>query len=278
MNDEGFANPLPLYHRVYLLLRQRIAEGAWPPSQPMPGEHELAAMHDVSRITVRRALERLEAEGLIVRRRGAGTFTRPPVIEKRRENLRGLLENLVMMGVRTQVRLLDFAYLPAPPEIAEALELAPGAIVQKSERIRSMKGVPFSHLTTWVPEHIGRHYRPEDLATRPLLGLLQEAGVPPARASQLISAKLADSNVAPLLTVEPGSPLLWTRRQVRDTAGQVIEWIEALYRPEMYEYQISMVRRGVLWSHSDAEPMADDVAAEQPRRGRGRRSPVGARL
>ncbi len=276
MNDEGFSNPLPLYHRVYLLLRQRIAEGAWPPSQPMPGEHELAAMHDVSRITVRRALERLEAEGLIVRRRGAGTFTRPPVMEKRRENLRGLLENLVAMGVRTQVRLLDFAYLPAPADVADALEIAPGAIVQKSQRVRSVKGVPFSHLTTWVPEHIGRHYRPEDLATKPLLGLLEAAGVPPARATQVISAKLADSTVAPLLTVEPGSPLLWTRRQVRDADGQAIEWIEALYRPEMYEYQISMVRQGVRWSHSDPEQSADEAETARPRAGRRRRSSVTA--
>jgi GntR family transcriptional regulator len=241
------ADPFPLYHRVYLLLRQAIAEGAWPPDQPMPGEHELAEIHGVSRITVRRALQRLEQEGLVLRRRGAGTYARPPQPPKQRENLRGLLENLLVMGLRTRVKLISFAYVAAPGDVAAALEIPAGAIVQKSVRLRSMKGVPFSHLTTWVPQEIGSLYRAEDLATRPLLQLLEDVGARAVRAEQVISAKLADSSVASLLRVEPGSALLWVRRQVRDEADRVIEAIEALYRPDMYEYQIAMVREHGLW-------------------------------
>lgn len=248
MADQAFATPLPLYHRLYLLLRQRILAGEWPEAEPLPGEHELAAAHRVSRITVRRALERLEAEGLVARRRGAGTFARRPEVEKRRDNLRGLLENLLAMGLRTQVRLHEFDYRPAPPDIAAALELPAGSLVQRTVRVRLVKGVPFSHLTTWVPEDIGRRFSAEDLASRPLLALLEEAGVPAARAEQTISARLADADVAALLGIEPGSPLLWTRRQVREASGRVIEWIEALYRPELYEYQISLLRTGDIWS------------------------------
>ena len=244
------ADPLPLYHRVYLLLRQRILEGGFGADAPMPGEHELAAAHRVSRITVRRALERLEQEGLVLRRRGAGTFAQPKRPEARRENLRGLIENLLAMGLRTHVKLLDFAYLPAPPDIAAALELEPGTLAQKSVRVRAVPGAstPFSHLTAWVPEAIGRRYGPRDLAGRPLLHLLEAAGNRAARAEQVISAKLADSAVAPLLGVEQGSALLWVRRRVRDEAGRVIEAIEALYRPEMYEYELTMVRADGLWS------------------------------
>ena len=250
MSDIAAADPLPLYHRVYVLIRQRILEGFWPPSQPMPGEHELAAMHDVSRITIRRALERLESEGLVARRRGSGTFTQPPAAGKRRENLRGLLENLLAMGLHTQVQLLSFGYVPAPPEVAAALEVEPGTVAQKAVRVRSAAGVPFSYLSSWVPEPLGRTFQPEDLAARPLLALLEQAGAAPAQAEQTISAKLADSDVAPLLGVPQGSPLIWTRRQVRDAGGRVIEWIESQYRPDMYEYQIALVRQGPLWSPS----------------------------
>jgi GntR family transcriptional regulator len=243
-------DPLPLYHRVYLLLRQRITEGGFAADAPMPGEHELAATHGVSRITVRRALERLEQEGLVVRRRGAGTFARMPTPAPQRENLRGLIENLLAMGLRTRVELIDFAYLPVPPDIAAALEIPVGTLAQKSVRIRSMPGanMPFSHLTAWVPEEIGRRYGPRDLAARPLLHLLEAAGEPAARAEQVISAKLADAQVAPLLGVEQGSALLWVRRQVRDSGGRVIEAIEALYRPELYEYALGMVREDGMWS------------------------------
>jgi GntR family transcriptional regulator len=204
----------------------------------------------VSRITVRRALERLEQEGLVTRRRGAGTFARTPTPSPLRESLRGLIENLLAMGLRTDVKLVDFAYLPAPPDAAAALEIPVGTLAQKAVRVRSAPraGVPFSHLTTWVPEEIGRRYDARDLATRPLLQLLEQAAGPAVRAEQVISAKLADSTVAPLLGIEQGSALLWVRRQVRNGEGRVIEAIEALYRPELYEYALDMVREDGLWN------------------------------
>jgi len=239
--------PLPLYHRIYLLLRQRIVEGEWLPNAPMPGEHEISDAHGVSRITVRRAMQRLEEEGLVLRRRGAGTFVQPPKLPKRRENLRGLIQNLQTMGSQTEVKLLEFAYVAAAASVAAALQVAQGATVQKSVRLRSVGGTAFSHLTAWVPEAIGRCFTAEDLANRPLLRLLEETGAPPVRAEQVISAKLADSVVAPLLGVEAGNALLWVRRRVFNQAGQVIESIEALYRPEMYEYQIALVRDGEVW-------------------------------
>lgn len=240
-------DPLPLYHRVYLLLHQQITEGAWPPDVLMPGEHELAEAHGVSRITIRRALQRLEQEKLVLRRRGAGTYARPPAPPKRRENLRGLLENLLAMGLRTKVDLLSFEYVTAPADIARWLETPTGTMVQKSVRVRSVKNVPFSYLTTWVPQEIGERFRPEDLASRPLLQLLEEIGAHPTRAEQVISARLADTQAAKALHVEMGTALLWVRRQVRDESGRVIEAIEAQYRPDMYEYQIAMVREDGLW-------------------------------
>jgi GntR family transcriptional regulator len=255
MNDMT-ANPMPRYHQVYLLLRQKILEGAWPTGTPMPGEHELALAHDVSRITVRNALSRLQGEGLISRRRGSGTFVQPLKPPQRRENLQGLLENLLAMGLRTEVRLLSFAYIPAPPDVARELHLKTGSIVQKSVRIRLSEGVPFSHLTTWVPEDIGRHYRPDDLAERPLLALLRDIGFPPADAEQVISCKLAENEIAALLNVKPASPVLWVRRQVRADTGRPVEYIEALYRPDLYEYKIDLVRQGDVWSHLGAGPLS----------------------
>ncbi len=247
MRHSAEESPLPLYHRVYLLLRQRIAEGAWPADVPMPGEHELAGAHGVSRITVRRALQRLNEEGLVRRRRGAGTFARPPHHQPRREDLYGLMDNLLVMGRQTDVALLDLSYVAAPAEVAAALEVVPGTLVQKSVRLRSVACAPFSHLTAWVPERIGRTYQAQDLATQPLLLLLERAGLRAAKAEQVMSAKLADGTVAPLLRVPPGSALLWVRRQVRDEAGQVIEALEALYRPDLYEYQIAMTRGSGTW-------------------------------
>ena len=249
LGDAGL--PLPLYHRVYLVLRQQVESGRFDPRDKMPGEHELADEFAVSRITVRRALDMLERAGLVRRRRGAGTYARPPsAAEPVRDNLRGLIENLLAMGLRTTVRLIEFGYVPASSEVAGLLAVPPGTEVQRSVRVRSSPdagGTPFSHLTAWVPADVGRAYGREDLAERPLLALL-EARAKIARAEQTISACLADAAVAPLLAGEVGAALLWVRRQVFDSEGRIIEAIDSLYRPDLYAYQIGLVREGAMWN------------------------------
>lgn len=235
--------PLPLYHRVYLVLRQQIAEGQWEADAAMPGEHDLALSFNVSRITIRRALDRLGREGLISRRRGSGTFAQPTGDgEPIRQDLSGLLENLLIMGEKTTVRVLDFGYAAAPAEVAAALEVPTRSTVQKSVRVRSHRGRPFSHLTTWVPEEIGTRYVRADLARLPLLRLLEEAGFAASSADQVISARSADAAVAEALRVEVGAALLYVRRQVRDAKGRVVEYVQALYQPEVYEYHMGLRR------------------------------------
>ncbi len=236
-------DPLPLYHRVYVVLRQQLAEGTWGAGHALPGEHELARSFNVSRITIRRALGRLEEEGLVTRRRGSGTFAQLDAENPQiRQNLTELLPDLLVMGRKTGVRVLDFAYLPAPPEVAAALELPPRSVVQRVVRVRSLRDRPFSYLTTWVPENVGRSYGREELARTPLLRLLEAAGHTVSRAEQAISARLADEAVAQALAVPIGTALLHVRRQVRDQEGRVVEYLQALYQPELYEYHLEMRR------------------------------------
>ena len=245
----------PLHHQVYVVLRQQVVDGQFAPDKAMPSEHRLEALFGVSRITIRRALDRLAGEGLIVRRHGKGTYAQPVITPPPiRTNLRGMLENLLAMGLKTDVELIEFAYLAAPPDIAARLELAAGAIVQKAIRVRSFEGTPFSFLTTHIPEAIGRSFEAADLEEKPLLALLERSGAKVSQADQTISAKLADTRVAPLLQVELGAALLCVKRLVRDQTGRAIELLEALYRPDIYEYQMTMSRakQGAtgLWSAS----------------------------
>ena len=107
--------PLPKYHQIYLVLREQLDEGRF--AEGLPGELALMAQFGVARVTVRRALERLSGEGLISRNPGRRTRPVPPAlpVEQRagdgmeRANLRGLLENLVTMGLHTSVKVVDVA-------------------------------------------------------------------------------------------------------------------------------------------------------------------------
>ena len=233
--------PMPLYHRIYVVLREKILDHAYPPDTAMPSEVEFAKQFSVSRITIRKTFERLEREGLILRQRGRGTFATPPVGRSAvQADVSGLVENLLAMGLRTKVSVLDFAYVAASPAIAEDMGLATGTIVQKATRLRTYKNTPFSHAVTYVPEEVGRTFTESDLVKTPLLRLFERAGVEVASAYQRVSARAADSTVAPLLEVEIGAPLLCITRIVRDQSGRVVERIRALYRPDQYEFEINL--------------------------------------
>ncbi len=229
--------------QVYLVLRDRIASGRLDAAESLPGEQALAAEHGVSRVTVRRALAELEREGLISRRRGAGTFVAGSTVAKPIvTDFSDVLANLIAMGRETAVRLLEFGYREPPAAIARALKLEPGERTQFSVRVRLIDGQPFSHLTTYVPERIGVTYNEVDLAARPLLALLERSGVRIERATQEVTAALASPEVAAALDVDVGSALLGTTRTVFAADGGGVEHLSALYRPDRYALRMEMVR------------------------------------
>jgi len=147
------------------------------------------------------------------------------------------------MGRRSAVRLLAFDYVPAAgaAAVAQALGVGPDQLLQRSVRVRAVDRVPFSYLTTHVPESIAVTFTKQDLASRPLLELLERAGVKVEHARQRISAGLATPDVAQALEVRPGSPLI---EVVCDQSGRAVEHLHALYRPDRYAFEMDLVRSG----------------------------------
>jgi GntR family transcriptional regulator len=259
---------VPLYHQIFLILRNRVYGGMLAPGDLMPSEQEVCAEFGVSRITARRALNELAEAGLVVRERGRGTrvVKRPPAPAVS-ASIEGWLENMSLMGISTEARVLEFGYMPANDEIAAALDIAPGTEVQRAERVRILRGEPMSFLVTYVPAGIGRQYDREELNSRPLLQLLERAGVEVASARQTISATLADDFVASVLDVRPGTALIEVRRVVRDADDVPVEYIRVLYRPDLYRYEMTMRRvrsdGGMAWTtHSSSPSPSADAGKE----------------
>jgi GntR family transcriptional regulator len=211
--------------------------------QGFPTEEALTREFGVSRITVRKALDRFEREGVIDRQPGRGTFVNSraadPMVSA---SLSGTIENLIVMGLRTQVEVISFDYVPAPVPVATQMELPERAIVQRVVRVRHYAGRPFSHLITYVPAKIGRAYTADELTETPLLLLLERAGHEAVSAEQTITARLAEPDVALLLRIEPGDALLGINRIVRNSTGSCIEMVTANYRPDTYEHKMDIQR------------------------------------
>jgi GntR family transcriptional regulator len=233
----------PLYHQVYTILREQLMEGRFTPDKAIPGELELADKFQVSRVTMRRALDELVREGLIERSRGRGSFARvQPGGGPRAADASGLLENLVSMGLKTKVSVVSMDLLGASDDVAAHLGVAPGAQVLKTVRVRSVDSGPIALLTAFVPEAISRGFSHKALGQKPMLTLIEEAGVAVARAEQAMSARLADADTAPLLEVGFGAPLLAVTRVVYDTKGRPVQLLRGLYRPDRYEYRMTLTR------------------------------------
>ena len=251
------ANTLPMtkYHQIYVVLREQLLEDQF--AQGLPSEFSLMQQFGVARVTVRRALEQLAAEGLISREPGRGTraiganavrstASNAPAFAEGAQLARmaGLLENLVSMGLKTSVKVLQAQVMPAAAQVAQALQVSAGEAVQKAVRVRSTLAGPLSHITTYVPATVSREFTRRELSKKPILILLEEQGVKVGRATQTISAKLADVQVASQLDIAVGSALLAVRRLIFDDQERPIQWLHGLYRPDRYEYEMQLSRVG----------------------------------
>jgi len=206
----------------------------------------------VARVTVRKALARLASERLIRRTPGRGTVPLPPAPIERApaddgaadgERVGAWLENLSGAAVGAGVKVLSVRALPCPPTVAQALGITPGAPVQKAQRVRVLHNGPQSHITTYVPQALAPFGR-RQLARTPILVLMEQAGVQIGAATQSMSARLADAEVARHLDVAVGSALLAVQRVVFDRDGQPVLWLLGLYRPDRYEVRVELARVG----------------------------------
>jgi len=244
--------PLPKYHQIYLVLREQLREGQF--AAGLPPEMALSKQFGAGRVTVRRALEQLAAEGLIIRQAGRGTRPTPPTAAEssphraatgaKTSRLAGLLGKIVSMSLRTSVKVLEWRTIQAPPDVAQALQIPIGAKVKKGVRRRSLPEGPVSHITTYVPEDLASQFGRSALTRKPILRLIEESGVELGRAHQTVTARQADAAVAAELDVAVGTALLAVRRLVFDANGKPVQWLHGLYRPDRYEYQMEISQVG----------------------------------
>ncbi len=205
---------LPLYKQIKSLLVQRLQQGEWKPGEPIPSEHDLAARFQVSQGTVRKAVEELAAENLLVRRQGKGTFVATHTEPRAQFRFLRLVPDDGPV-VPAQSTFLECRRVKASAEIAQQLELRAAEPVIYLRRLLSMGGAPLVLDDIWLPSAPFKGLTAERLAEYhgPLYGLFESGfGTRMIRADERIRAVAAAHDVAALLTVAPGSPLLLVER------------------------------------------------------------------
>jgi GntR family transcriptional regulator len=240
----------PLHLRIQAALRSAIEGGELPPGRPLPGEHALAARFGAARMTLRRALAALEAEGLIRREPGRGTW---PVM--RSGPLAGVEADIRRFAAASAVEVLACGALPAPAFVARALGLEAGAPTLRLARLRGDAAGPFSHVTTFVPAGLLDGLDPAALGSGAVLEALAERGHVGTSAEQAVAGAAADPEVAAALGLPPGSALTRLDRTLRDAEGRGIEFSRSLYRPDRFVYAVPLGTGAHPPRWSPAEPL-----------------------
>jgi GntR family transcriptional regulator len=226
---------LPFYHQLYEILHGKIVRGEWKPGDTLPPESELIEQYQVSRVTVRQALDILVNEGLIYRQQGRGTFVAHPAVEHGLVRLINFTQDMCNRGFEPGTKVLFSALVPAPPDIAEKLQIEPGEELACLERLRLADGEPMSIEKSNLIHRYCPGVLQHDFTSDSLREFLDHTyGIRWAYAKQVIRAVLASSDLAHLLSVRPKSPLLYVERVSFTEQNIPLEFLRIYYRADRY--------------------------------------------
>ena len=236
-------SPVPLYTQIKDMLRERILDGSYQPHQQMPTESEMIASFNVSRITVRQALNDLQNEGLIFKIHGKGTFVSKPKAFQDLGKLQGFGEAMRQMGYETYSRVVGIKSVTASPQITEKLGLPKRQRVTELNRVRFLNREPISLDISYLPLSIGERLAKEDLAVRDVFLILEnDYGISLGHADLQIGSTLADDSLVHHLRVEPGSPVLFIERLTHTSTGKPIDYEHLYYRGDAFQYKVRVER------------------------------------
>lgn len=229
----------PLYQQIKSLLTRSLSQGEWKPGEALPSEGELARRFKVSQGTVRKALDALSADGVLVRRQGKGTFVATHAEAQVQYRFLRLMPE---RGRREamQRRFLELNRLRAGAEIARALELKVGDGVLQLRRLLLAGPTPVVLDEIWLPARLFKGLTAERLGAYPgpMYGLFESGfGVQMIRAEEKIRAVGASAEQAELLQLAEGAPLLLVERRAFTYTDRPVELRRGLYRTDAHYYR-----------------------------------------
>lgn len=203
----------------------------------IPSERDLAAEWGIARMTARKAIETLAAEGWLERRRGSGTYVAQMPYAKTL-GLSSFTADMRLRGLTPDSRVLDFDHIPADATTAARLDVSEGEEVVRFTRLRLADGEPIAVETTWMPAHLVPGLTESDLAGSLFETLADSFEITPGQASSTIDSSLADEVTAAALGIDARQPCLRIQMEYLDNRRRSIMAATCFYRGDRYQLQI----------------------------------------
>lgn len=228
---------VPLYYQLYELLRAQIVRKELEAGEMLPTENDLIARYEVSRNTVRQALDSLVDDGLITRHRGRGSFVTHPTIAQGANRIVSFTDDMRHRGLTPHTEVLRRELVAAPESIAHALGIEPGEELAHLDRLRLADREPMSVEHSYLISRLCPGVLDLDYATVPLREALERRyGIVLSRATQTIRAVAATKQQAARLAIDPGAALLTIERVSYADNEQPVEYLRLYHRGDRYAF------------------------------------------
>jgi len=219
LNPEG---AVPLHKQFEDRIIHKIRTGEWKPGQRIPSERDLMQMANISRTTVRQALETLVHQSFLERIHGRGTFVKPPRLEQPLNIVYSFSEQLRALGVQLQDKVLTLELVPASTELAERLNVDVGEDVIYLHRVRYLKGTPLMVNLAYLPYTLCPGLLGAQFDSSLYRLLSERFDLPITRAVDRFEATSADSTLADQLQIPRRAPLMYVERTAWTKNDQVV--------------------------------------------------------
>lgn len=234
---------IPRHAQISQWLRSQINKGVYDVDEKLPSENDLAKKFDVSRVTIRRALQSLESDSIIYRCQGLGSFVSDERAAHDFVKLTDFNEDMAKAGLEPSSVVKKFEMVDAPDWLSLLLNIDKGSKVLQIDRLRLGDGEPIAFDKTWLPVFYGQLLDEDDLAESTIYHLLEKNyDIQVLRGCYKLSAEVADADLAKLLKVEENSPLFVIDRLSTTIGEKQLYYQKRYYRNDKVVYQMTLER------------------------------------
>lgn len=251
---------IPRHAQISQWLRDKIESGAYTPDEKLPSENELAKKFDVSRVTIRRALQSLENEESIYRCQGLGSFVKDDRTPHKLVRLTDFNEDMAKAGLDASSKVLLFESVDAPQWLSDILNVEAGNKVIRIDRLRLGDDEPVAFDSTWLPILYGQLLDKDSLQETTIYKQLEENyEIPVIRGCYRMSAELADKDLASHLEVSENSALFLIDRISYTIGEKPVYYQKRYYRNDKVKYQMTLERDHTMETDSPDMPLKEFV-------------------
>lgn len=232
--------PVPYHYQLREIWRQEIMTGHWPVNEKLPSERELGEWYEVSRPTIREAIDALVNEGLLRREKGRGTFVaEPKILEGLLQTPYGFTDSMKEQDILFATVVSHLDVVPAPQLVAHELRLPDDTPVIRLDRMRSVMDIPILLVSSYLPEQMFPDLLSEDFTQRSLYEVLRSKyAITMARARRYMEAVAANREDAELLGIKSGDPLMLIESTTYTEEGVPFEYYRARHRGDRTRFLV----------------------------------------